>query len=269
MAVSPDDDTRGIVRPDALGRAFTLERIPPGRSLDRFVERMWAVRWDLPTGTRHDQPIVTHPAVNIVFEDGASTVGGVSKDVFVRTLAGRGSVVGVMFRPGGFRPFLGASMSTITGHTLDIANVFGEAGTALAGAVDPEDLESAASAMGRFLAERAPREHTLGEDVSDIVDLIVADDTLVSVGDLALRLDMHPRRLQRLFAEHIGVGPKWVIDRSRLHAVGEEAARPARRSWAELAAALGFADQAHMTRRFASTFGEPPARYAGLIRRRG
>jgi transcriptional regulator GlxA family with amidase domain len=70
------------------------------------------------------------------------------------------------------------------------------------------------------------------------------------------------RTLQRLFAEHVGPGPKWVIRRYRLQeVVGRlEAGGPV--DWADLAATLGYADQAHLSRDFADLFGEPPTRYA-------
>jgi AraC-like DNA-binding protein len=68
--------------------------------------------------------------------------------------------------------------------------------------------------------------------------------------------------LQRLFAEHVGVPPKWVIRRYRLREVTDrlDAGEPV--DWGPLAAELGYADQAHLTRDFAAMFGEPPTRYA-------
>jgi AraC-like DNA-binding protein len=60
----------------------------------------------------------------------------------------------------------------------------------------------------------------------------------------------------------VGVGPKWVIRRYRLHEVTERMAAGSRIDWAGLAADLGYADQAHLTRDFGALFGEPPTRYA-------
>jgi AraC-like DNA-binding protein len=68
--------------------------------------------------------------------------------------------------------------------------------------------------------------------------------------------------LQRLFAEHVGVGPKWVIRHYRLNEVKRRMAAGTAVDWAGLAAELGYADQAHLTRDFAAMVGEPPTRYA-------
>jgi AraC-like DNA-binding protein len=70
------------------------------------------------------------------------------------------------------------------------------------------------------------------------------------------------RRLQRLFTDHVGVGPKWVIRRYRLHEAAARAADGTGLDLVRLAADLGYSDQAHLTRDFTSIVGLPPARYA-------
>jgi AraC-like DNA-binding protein len=74
------------------------------------------------------------------------------------------------------------------------------------------------------------------------------------------------RRLQRLFAEYVGVSPKWVIRRARLHEAARFADAGGDVDWATLATDLGYSDQAHLTREFTATLGMPPSRYAALGR---
>ncbi len=69
-------------------------------------------------------------------------------------------------------------------------------------------------------------------------------------------------RLQRLFADYVGVGPKWVIRRYRLHEITERMAAGGRIDWARLAAELGYADQAHLSRDFTAIVGESSTQYA-------
>ena len=52
------------------------------------------------------------------------------------------------------------------------------------------------------------------------------------------------RHLQRLFNRYVGVSPKWVIQRYRLHEVLEQIKRDETVDWAELAQDLGYFDQA-------------------------
>jgi transcriptional regulator GlxA family with amidase domain len=73
---------------------------------------------------------------------------------------------------------------------------------------------------------------------------------------------MSVRNLQRAFADYVGAGPKWVIQRCRLQDAAARAAAAESVDWSSLAVELGFADQAHLTRAFTATVGTPPATYA-------
>lgn len=61
----------------------------------------------------------------------------------------------------------------------------------------------------RFLRRYAPPRDPAAEDVADIVAEIATTPDLTRVDDLAGRRATSVRRLQRLFAEYVGVGPKW------------------------------------------------------------
>ena len=94
-----------------------------------------------------------------------------------------------------------------------------------------------------------------------MVARITADSSLCRVGELAAALGLPVRRLQRLFANYVGVSPKWVMRRARLQEAAMRAEQGGRVDWAELAVSLGYADQAHLTRDFTAVIGVPPARY--------
>jgi transcriptional regulator GlxA family with amidase domain len=116
--------------------------------------------------------------------------------------------------------------------------------------------------LGTFLREHLPPPDPTAGEVGDMVARIAADPKLTRVDELATLLGVGIRRLQRLFAEYVGVSPKWVIRRYRLHEVTERLARNQPVDWAGLAAELGYADQAHFSRDFTAMFGEPPSCYA-------
>ena len=78
---------------------------------------------------------------------------------------------------------------------------------------------------------------------------------------LAAEAGLSVRGVQRLFAEYVGASPKWVLRRARLHEAAARAEHDAQIDWAALADELGYSDQAHLTRDFTATVGEPPGRY--------
>jgi AraC-like DNA-binding protein len=267
--VDPDDDTRGIVDPGAGLQRFRLTRHVPRVAPGWAVDRIWTVRWDLRPGEAYDQRIVPHPAVHLVFDDtGHADVQAISPDEFVRHLTGRGQVIGVKFRPAGFRPYLGAPVSSIAGQRRPAATVFGPPVLELADRLRRfDDLDGAVPLVDRFVASLGAAPLPMTEPVNALVDHLATDPTITRVDELARRLETNPRRLQRLFAEHVGLGPKWVINRLRVHEAAERATRERRLDWAGLAAELGYSDQSHLVREFASAVGEPPDRYARRLAR--
>jgi AraC-like DNA-binding protein len=127
---------------------------------------------------------------------------------------------------------------------------------------------SIAAQVGTFLLARLPDPDPLAEQAAAIVARIQAEPHLTRVDALARSTGLGVRRLQRLFADHVGLGPKWVIRRYRLHEVGERLASGADFDWAGLAGELGYADQAHFVRDFTAMVGESPTRYAERYPRR-
>ena len=113
-----------------------------------------------------------------------------------------------------------------------------------------------------LLRGASPRPDPVAEQVAGLVERITGDPAMRRVADLADVAGMSERRLQRLFAEYVGVPPKWVMRRARLHEAALHADAGAVVDWAALAADLGYADQAHLTRDFTATLGIPPSRYA-------
>jgi len=107
-----------------------------------------------------------------------------------------------------------------------------------------------------------PERDPLAEQAAALVSRITDDPGLRRVDQLAASSGMTPRTLQRLFADYVGVSPKWVMRRARLHEAAERAGSGEPVDWAALASDLGYADQAHLTRDFTVTILVPPTRYA-------
>ena len=72
---------------------------------------------------------------------------------------------------------------------------------------------------------------------------------------------MTKRQMERLFREHVGATPKWVIQRYRL-IEGAERLATGVEDFAGLALDLGYADQAHFIRDFKKIVGRAPGRFA-------
>ncbi len=230
----------------------------PSPALAPFVERYWAVTWDLRGQAPYEQRIAPYPNVHLTWVDEAEpAVHGVPRRHVVRHLSGLGHVFGVAFRPGGFRPWLDGPVSALTDRTVAAKHLFDE--NPPDHEPDPETMRSKVEA---FLAARHPPRDETAELANELVARIAAEPDLGRVDLLAARTGLGTRTLQRLFAEYIGVPPKWVIRRYRLREVTARLEKGGDVDWARLAVELGYADQAHLTRDFTAMFGEPPTHHA-------
>lgn len=269
--------TAGIVDPGAAARAFTLVRVPPADDVAALVERHWVLHWDLAPGESFTQVVVPHPCVNLVVEADATAAHGIPTGLFERTLTGRGIVVGTKFRPGGFRPLLGRSMTAMRGVSAPVGALLGPAARRL----EPEHGGHEILATARRdpnaavrEVERVLRALPAFEDVARRPDprlaqvdrvfrtVLAGGARLTRVGDLADAVGLSRRALERLLRDHVGVSPKWVLQRHRVHLAAELLAAGPDRQLAALALDLGYFDQAHFARDFAAALGTAPAAYA-------
>lgn len=271
--------TSGILRPQEHAARVAVDRLPVARTLEPWIEHYWTVRWDLGDAPPFRSEVVPHPAAHLAFESGttdhhgyampAALLHGVPDSRFTFDVAGEGRVFGVKFRPGGFAAFTGADPAPWTGRIAPAAEVLADADD-LMSAVLSEDTDAArARVVDDALAGRCPSPDPRYERLLGIVAGMVADAGLVSVEGVCERFDVAPRTLQRLFQYYVGVGPKWVLQRYRLHDAVTAIDAGEADDLAELAARLGWYDQAHFTRDFAAQVGVPPATYAGSRHPRG
>lgn len=260
------DMPRGVLYPELTATKIRLAQHPPSPEIGRFVEYYWIVAWDLRGKASHESHVLSHPNVHLVFEEPHAAVYGIVRSTFRRRISGLGHVLGVRFRPGAFRPFLGRPVADIADRVVPAHTLFDPAavrGTQAAVLGTRDDAEMVAHAE-EFLSARLPEPDPAADEAAEIVARITSDPSLARVDEMADRLGMSVRRLQRLFAEYVGASPKWVLRRARLHEAAERAAAGRRIDWAALAAELGYADQAHLTRDFTAAVGTPPAAYTRL-----
>lgn len=255
-----------------------LTRYPVGPVLTGLIDRFWAVRWDIPTATVHSQQVLTHPGANFsvgnagVNETGTALgpvearLNGVARTLATRVLAERGWTVAALTTPGGLGVFV-TDPATYNDRVVPLTEALdtddSELVEKISGQPNEESrvgvlarvLESVIAAADQSRVRRA-------REVAEVARLAESDRTVRRLGDLCSKSGVAPRSLQRMFMEYAGVSPTWVLRRYRLLDAAEEVREGQRVSWAKVAADLGYADQAHLTRDFRSAIGQTPAAYA-------
>jgi AraC-like DNA-binding protein len=157
-------------------------------------------------------------------------------------------------------------VSALTNRHRPIVEVLGRSTADLERRIaDLSDTRTRVAALAAFLADRWPAPDATAPQLADLVEVIAGDRSITRVTQVADLAGLTVRSLQRLFADYVGAGPKWVIQRCRLQDAAARVAADDIVDWACLAEELGFADQAHLTRAFTATIGVPPAAYARQV----
>ena len=162
-------------------------------------------------------------------------------------------------------------MAGFTDRHVDVTEVLGPAGAGLTERVRaamrdaPLDVRSHAGALAAFeevLRPLLPLDAE-GELVNRLVALVEERPDLVRTAQLAAETGLSERALQRLVSRRLGLTPKWLIQRRRLHEAAARLRADTGSTLAETAALLGYADQAHFVRDFSRVTGTTPGRFAG------
>jgi AraC-like DNA-binding protein len=260
----PTASDKGILRPQEAVRFIDLRRYWETGPLGRYVERYWSVRWDLPEGASYESVVIPHPCVNLSFMPAiGAEVHGPGSAVSRHPLTGAGRVFGVKFRPGGFTAFSGVEAAALADWSAGAAGMLGPEADELNAIVMSGGDEAAVRVVSRFLEARTPeRADPRYGRLLEIVAAMLEDRGITRVDQVAARFFMSPKTLQRLFQDYVGLGPKALIRRYRLHDAADRLAEDPGADLARLAAELGWADQAHFTHDFRNVIGFPPAEYA-------
>jgi AraC-like DNA-binding protein len=257
---------RGMLRRPLPAGKLRHVRLRPASDLTSWIAHYWSVKWDLRRDESHIAETLPHPNVHVVFEKNNSVIHGVQTTKFSRKLKGHSLVFGIKFKPGAFRPFLKAPVSSLANRTIPVKRIFGKQIEVLEKIlVSPCKDSEKVEAANEFFRARLPEPDKTIALASQLVALIFDEPEIKTVNDLATRAGIGVRSIQRIFSEYVGVSPKWVIIRTRLLEVIEAFNSAKGLDWAQLAVDLGYFDQAHLINEFRSMVGLTPTQYRNLI----
>lgn len=273
VAEPVERDSRGILDPWLMRQRVGFARYPPTPALEGVVDVFWAVRWDLSPGANHHQEVLQHPSLNLSVGTPDARTGrsepearlhGIYTDLVDRELGGRGWTVAAKSTVGGFGALV--DVPGLRGRSVDVDVVDGLDSAALVAATEGADEEEArvavlTGALEDALARADPALVAQAREVAAVARIAETDRTVRRLDDLAARAGLGARSLQRLFTRHAGVSPTWVLRRYRLLEAAEAVRGGEEVVWSDVAAGLGYADQAHLIRDFRAALGRTPESY--------
>lgn len=252
----------------------------PFAALRPFVELLWATDGSapapagparelvLPTGALHLVLRLQESPLRVFRDTGdregtcvsAAVIGGARAAPYVKDVARPVASVGALLRPGTAGLLLGAPAGAFTGAHWALEDVWGWR------EVDRlrTRLAETATSAGRLnlfeavLAARLPAVRRIDPRIARALAGLRAD---MPVAAAAAACELSHRHFTLRFREAVGLAPKaWCRVQRFGRALDRLADEPAI-AWAELAAAEGYADQAHFAREFRALAGLSPGAY--------
>lgn len=253
-------DRRGILYPAALP---TFHRLAPPDHLEHLVRWFWIPEWDLAPGRTSRQQVLPFPACNLVVEPDFVALAGPATRLSVRDLTGRGWAVGALLRPAAV-PLVTDDPGELRDdyRRLDLPDLHAAVVAAMGSAQDGGVRRAVAvHAYGHWLAARAGEPSEQALLANELADLADGDPAMMRVEQLAERLGVSVRTVQRLARQYVGLSPAALIRRRRLQEAAERLRTDPDTDIAVVAAELGYADQAHLAADFRATLGLRPSAY--------
>jgi len=253
-------------------QSLPVQRLAPRKSTPSVVEALLLYE------CRRDEPhvLLPRPEIHIAVRFGSPARGGLDahalggRERVHRKLvhAGQRTLL-ARLRLGAAEKVLGVPASAIAGRVVSLEDIWGDAATRrlvdqLARARDTVD---AASVLEGAIAERlsiadARREHSpLALGAAQRLMNVNAN-----VNAVASDLGVSERHLRRLFRQAVGVSPKTFAKLTRFRRALRAARADTGETWASIAAAAGYYDQAHLIAEFHSIAGMTPGALLGELR---
>lgn len=268
--LEPIDPTERAHLRDPAGYTPPIHRYLPDPALVDVIRRFWIPIWSLPDGQVSVQRVLQYPVCVVVISSEYSMLAGVTTGRSEQALAGSGWAVGVMFQPAAGLMLLQTPVASATDRRIPLEDVPGIDGPGLAAAVRAEMANDPSSPLAHRTALEAVQDavRLLGpvDDEGLLINRVVAfvedHSDVLRVGQICDVFGLSERSLQRLTTRRLGLAPKWLIQRRRLHEAAERLAVDADVDLAALAVDLGYSDQAHFTRDFRTAAGVTPGVFA-------
>lgn len=251
----------GVLHQQQSQQHYRLRRYFPDPSLTDWVEQFWLVDWDLDDGITHTQQNLPDPNFHLVISDDRVRIIGPVSKVYAYEMKGKGRIIGVKFELGALHELLDLPLIEYVDKEIETRTVFGadvvaELTKLVKVTSDRAICQTLQTCLRAFVTPIREAQRT----VRQLVNLMKEDSSLCKVNQLADHSGHSPRMLQRYFKTYVGLSPKWLIRKYRLHHALEQL-DSGQSDMLDIVAQLEYTDQSHLIRDFKDVVGVTPRGY--------
>jgi methylphosphotriester-DNA--protein-cysteine methyltransferase len=171
-------------------------------------------------------------------------------------------VLGVTLAPGEALPIIDVPVHELRDRSVPLDELWPGARMLIDQMATQGTAEARADVLQRALAGRLVHSPLPASDrIRYSLRRLSETSGQLRIAALARSVGVSERQLERLFRERTGLGPKEMARVARLRTLLAHLSSEERADWADIAAAFGYADQAHLIHEFQTLTGKSPQRY--------
>jgi AraC-like DNA-binding protein len=246
----------------------------PSTSLQPFVKCFWTLEAEAsPSPVR--QRVVPDGCMEMIFnygdrfyqypEDGScilqpqSFIFGQITSFLEIAPSGTTGLVATRFLPEGLAPFLDCTVASLENKAVAIQDIFGKAGSELEQTIiHSKSNRQRIELIENFLLARLEKPGTIDNIARACVETILKAQGQLEVTELADKLNIHRRNMERKFRTAVGMSPKQLSRVVRLQSALKLLEKNKYSNLTSLAYESGYYDQAHFIKDFKEFTGISP-----------
>ena len=251
----------GVQHLQISAERYHLRRYIPDTPLITLVEQFWLVNWYLTDEIPHIQKNLPDPNFHLIFENQKLKLIGPISKTYNYKMEGVGQIIGIKFQLGALSNHLALPISNYVDKEVNLQKLINfdvdELIATLNGIKNDEQI------IERLKTYMVPLVTTPSSDlikVRELVNLIKNDTGIIKVEQLSVKSKLSIRTIQRYFKHHLGLSPKWLIRKYRLHQA-LDLLEQQEVNFLDIVEYLGYTDQSHLIRDFKEIIGVTPNNY--------
>ena len=226
----------------------------PSKSLKNYINKYW-ISYN-PTNEYIDIPIVPNGCIYMIWKNGNIALSGLTTSAYVLNIAPQDKFFGIEFKPYVLALLLDVDVSKLNDESIDLKRINEklehDIRTIIEKHSEPYD---ALSGFFEIYFEDA----VIDETLLKTLELIEQSYGNMSVSDLVNNVKVHPKKLERLFVQYLGVSVKKFSKIIRFGAMHRVLSEEGMENLVHKVLDKGYFDQAHFNRDFKKLTGVNPS----------
>lgn len=250
---------------------------PPSPHLAPLIKCFWSLEF-ASTPQPEKQTIIPDGCMELIIhygdlyqqfqEDGSSFtqprsfVFGQLSNTLEIAPTGHTGIIAARFHPDGFIPLATIPLAAMENRAVSLSELFGEEGdflekNVLTASTQAERIQH----IETFLLARLNKLEVLDRIVKSSIEILVSQAGQVKVEEMAEKLNINRRKLERKFNTNVGLSPKQLSKIIRLQTALKQLNQNTELSLTELAYQSGYFDQSHFIKDFKAFTGISPKQF--------